>query len=102
MSPEKSRIPPEPFLEPSKFFVGVSVFGLGLSPFHPVAGTIVAVAGTGAYLLERIFFPRTRVYRKSLYRTRALARNSVEKSLETEKVLSDLKERLVRLENRGR
>jgi hypothetical protein len=98
----KSENPPKAFLEPSKFFVGVSVFGLGLSPFHPVAGTVLAVAGTGAYLLERIFFPRTRVYRKSLYKTRALAEKAVEKGSEAEKAISDLRERLVRLENRGR
>ncbi len=82
--------------------VGLTVFGAGFAFRHPVVGAALAVAGTAGYLAERIFFPRTRAYRRALANARQTAANASQRVDELERVLGDLRDRLVRVENRGR
>ena len=97
----ESPLPPLP-VSASRLFTGLVVFGAVIAPVKPIPGIALALTGAGAYVLSEIFLPRARVYRKSLYRTRALAAESARRVDELERALADLRDRLVRVENRGR
>lgn len=103
MNPPEVESPLPPFpITASRLFTGLAIFGSVLAPFRPLPGVALAAIGAGAYVVGQIFLPRARVYRKSLYRARALAAESAEKIKALESTVGDLRERLVRLENRGR
>ena len=97
----ESPLPPFP-ITASRLFTGLAIFGAVLAPFRPFPGVALAFTGAGAYLVGEIFLPRARVYRKSLYRARVHAAESARKAEALERAVGDLKERLVRLENRAR
>ena len=97
----ESPLPPFP-ITASRLFTGLAVFGAVLAPFRPFPGVALAFTGAGAYLVGQILHPRAREHGRRLGRLSTTTKASIQKIEALEKTLADLKDRLVRLENRGR